>query len=577
MSEVVFKKLAFANFMSFGNVRQEIDLAKAGTTLIVGKNIDEGGSSGAGKSTMNAALSYALFDKIPSGVSKERLINRINDAKKTQMTVELEFAANGSEWKLKRSRGISSEIKLWQDNKDVTPDSIANLNKKLEAILGFSYNVFSQIVMFNGNSTAFLDLPVGEQRDLIEEIIKITLLTRKAEALKLKIKDTDSQTKIQLALIEQQRTMNAQLNTKITQASAKVDAWEEQKAKDITALELAIANAKAVSLPCTDEELAELASLKVDIKALEQDHKDLIRELTAALRKATQLESEHVHLAGAHCPYCLQVFKSDEKLAEVSSALTIEKAKAEELDPSVKVLDEQLAPLKAREATLAARVNPTEHARIKAIIAGLPLLEEKLNNKLEAVNPHISALEALSTSSIASIDVKPLDELKTLASHQAILLKLLTDKNSYIRKGLISKTLPFLNKRIAFYTVKLGLPHVVLFQPDMSCEITQYGRELDHGNLSNGEKKRLNLSLCLAFRDALSFLHCKVNLLLTDELDGGSLDEQGVTNMINLLKHKARDDKLGIFIISHRPEFENQCDHMLMVKKEGGFSSLVKS
>jgi ABC-type glutathione transport system ATPase component len=195
------------------------------------------------------------------------------------------------------------------------------------------------------------------------------------------------------------------------------------------------------------------------------------------------------------------------------------------------------------------------------------------------MNPYRTQLEYLAANEPVppSQDTeRELNRLITLQDHQKLLLKLLTDKNSFIRKAIISKTLPFLNKRIAFYTERLGLPHVVKFQPDMSCEITQHGRELDHGNLSNGEKKRLNLSLCLSFRDALSYIHSRVNVLFTDEIDGGSLDEQAVNNVISLLKHKAWDDNLSIFIISHRPEFDGRCDRTLTVRKESGFSSIIE-
>jgi DNA repair exonuclease SbcCD ATPase subunit len=109
----------------------------------------------------------------------------------------------------------------------------------------------------------------------------------------------------------------------------------------------------------------------------------------------------------------------------------------------------------------------------------------------------------------------------------------------------------------------------------MSCEISQIGRELDHGNLSNGEKKKLNLSLCLAFRDVLTYLHSKVNVLLTDEIDGGTISGPDLDALITMLKSKAWDDNISIFVISHRSEFDGRCDNTLVIRKEGGFSSLI--
>jgi DNA repair exonuclease SbcCD ATPase subunit len=179
-------------------------------------------------------------------------------------------------------------------------------------------------------------------------------------------------------------------------------------------------------------------------------------------------------------------------------------------------------------------------------------------------------------SSRIVVNDKELNELQSLYDHQKFLVKLLVDKNSFIRKNIISKTIPFLNKRIAYYTEKLNLPHVVLFQSDMSCEISQIGRILDHGNLSNGEKKKLNLSLCLAFRDVLSYLHDKVNVLFTDEIDGGSISGPDVDSLVSMIKSKAWDDDISIFVISHRPEFDGRCDKFMVVRKENGFSTLIE-
>ncbi len=202
-------------------------------------------------------------------------------------------------------------------------------------------------------------------------------------------------------------------------------------------------------------------------------------------------------------------------------------------------------------------------------------LQDKLESLLSATNPHVEAYESLKLEGDVKVDSDKLDELENTKEHQKFLIKLLTDKNSFIRKHLVSQTIPYLNKRIAFYSENLNLPHVVTFQPDMSCEIMQFGRELDHGNLSNGEKKKLNLSLCLAFRDVLTYLHNKVNVLFTDEIDGGSLSGIDIESLISTIKRKAWDDDISIFIISHRQEFEGKCDKNLVIRKEGGFSNII--
>ena len=84
--------------------------------------------------------------------------------------------------------------------------------------------------------------------------------------------------------------------------------------------------------------------------------------------------------------------------------------------------------------------------------------------------------------------------------HSKILFKLLTNKDP-IRKKIIDQNLMYLNNRLTYYLDKLGLIHSVVFQNDLSVEITQLGQDLDFDNLSRGERNRLILGMSFAFFD----------------------------------------------------------------------------
>jgi hypothetical protein len=191
-----------------------------------------------------------------------------------------------------------------------------------------------------------------------------------------------------------------------------------------------------------------------------------------------------------------------------------------------------------------------------------------------ATNPHTEAYEKLCSEGCDAVDNGKVDALRRKLDHQQFLLKLLTDKNSFLRRRIINKTIPFLNNRLNFYTNALGLPHVVKFDADMSCTVAEFGRELDFGNLSAGEKKRVNTAMALAFRDVLHHLHAKTNLLMIDELDG-ALDQLGIDSIIRILKEKSRDEAMSVFIISHHPSVQGRLERDLKIRKENGFSSVV--
>jgi chromosome segregation ATPase len=201
-------------------------------------------------------------------------------------------------------------------------------------------------------------------------------------------------------------------------------------------------------------------------------------------------------------------------------------------------------------------------------------VEEQLASLQAEANPHTEAYEKLLDERIDQVNTSKVDSLRHRLNHQQFLLKLLTDKTSFLRRRIINKTIPFLNNRLNFYTNSLGLPHVVKFDADMSCTVAEFGRELDFGNLSAGEKKRVNTAMALAFRDVLHHLHAKTNLLIIDELDGG-LDQQGIDSIIKILKEKSRDEDMSVFIISHHPAIQGRLDRDLKIRKENGFSSVV--
>lgn len=200
--------------------------------------------------------------------------------------------------------------------------------------------------------------------------------------------------------------------------------------------------------------------------------------------------------------------------------------------------------------------------------------KDKIKELKDGVNPYLEPLQELIDIKIEPIDMDAINELNNLITHQNYLVKLLTKKDSFIRKTLLNKNLAFLNQRLKQYLSALGLPHKVEFTHEMTANISQFGRELDFGNLSSGQKARVNLALSFSFRDVLQKSHDSVNVCMLDEVLDVGLDSVGVQNAARMLKRKARDEDLALFIISHRDEVSNIFDKKMIVQMEKGFSSV---
>ena len=194
-------------------------------------------------------------------------------------------------------------------------------------------------------------------------------------------------------------------------------------------------------------------------------------------------------------------------------------------------------------------------------------------------NPHHLTLkkmkESLDELKTQDDKTEKLNELKDSLQHQEFLLKLLTKKDSFVRKNLLDRSLPFLNKRLMGYLEKLGLPHRVEFQPDMSAHISQFGTELDFGSLSSGQKARVNLALAFAFRDVLQARHGKISFCMLDECLDTGLGNVGVQLAAKMIKEIASEDNMSMFVISHRDEIANMFQNQLVVELKSGFSNIT--
>ena len=205
--------------------------------------------------------------------------------------------------------------------------------------------------------------------------------------------------------------------------------------------------------------------------------------------------------------------------------------------------------------------------------ANLANLQTQLDAKTAEIDPYNEQIVDMQTQAVEIITYDALNELTRLQEHQEFLLKLLTNKDSFIRKKIIEQNLSYLNVRLTHYLDRIGLPHTVVFQNDLTVSIEELGRELDFDNLSRGERNRLILSMSWAFRDVFESLYQPINVLFIDEMIDSGLDTQGVEASLALLKQMSRERHKSIWLVSHRDELAGRVENILKVVKENGFTS----
>jgi DNA repair exonuclease SbcCD ATPase subunit len=582
---IKIKNLTVKNFMSVGNQTQAIDFDKGQLTLVLGENLDLGGDdsgarNGTGKTTIINGLSYGIYGQALTNIKRDNLINKINSK---GMLVTVTFEKDGVEYHIERGRkpnllkfSINGQEQELSDLDESQGDS-RETQKAIEDMFGMSHEMFKHLVALNTYTEPFLSMKAADQRTIIEQLLGITQLSEKAEHLKEQVKLTKDSITSENTRIETVKASNERIQQSIEALERKQKLWEEQKETSLENLRKSIDRLSNIDI---DQEISAQRALtdwsksKKEIDSLNS----LIAKQTAALEKEQKvfekLERELTSLAEHKCHSCGQEIhdtKHETMLSNKNSQIKESKESINEHLDELATLNEALGLLGTLGDCPKVHYGSLEEAlNHKSTLDGL---EKDLTIKFSEENPYDEQIAELKTTAVQEIDWNYLNELVRIKEHQEFLYKLLTNKDSFIRKRIIDQNLAFLNQRLTYYLDKIGLPHIVEFQNDLTVIITQLGQDLDFDNLSRGERNRLILSMSWAFRDVWENLYQSINLLFIDELVDSGMDASGVESSIAVLKKMTRERDKNVFLISHRDDLTSRVNHVLKVIKENGFTS----
>ena len=577
------KDLTVKNFMSVGNQTQAVDFNKEQLTLVLGENLDQGGDdsgsrNGTGKTTIINALSYALYGQALTNIRRNNLINKTNSK---GMLVTLHFEKDNQDFRIERGRS-PNVLRFYIDNQeqellDESQGDSRRTQEYINDLLGMSHDMFKHIVALNTYTEPFLSMRQNDQRAIIEQLLGITILSEKAESLKEQIRQTKDATTQERLKIEAIQTANSKIETTINSLKNNQRAWQAKKVKDIEKLQISIDELVRVDIEKeleAHEKLQNWTELNNAITALNKEKGTLESALLRATKSVDKVEKDIANLQDAVCYACGQELQEDKKQEivsnknkELNDAMAYQTEVAGKLDEIIRGLND-IGDINGKPETFYETIREAYDHR-----NNLESLRTNLNNKEQENDPYQSQIDELATTAMQEIDWTPVNDLTNYKDHQEFLLKLLTNKDSFIRKKIIDQNLTYLNNRLTYYLDKLGLPHQVIFQNDLNVEITQLGQDLDFDNLSRGERNRLILGMSFAFRDVWESLYQNVNLLFIDELIDSGMDTAGVESSLAVIKKMGRERDKNVFLISHKDELIGRVNHLMKVVKENGFTS----
>ena len=571
---IVFESVFWKNFLSTGSQGSKVNLNNHGTTLIVGKN-------GEGKSTILDALCFALFNKPFRNVNKNQLINSINGK---QCEAEVEFSIGPNAYKVKRTIKPNT-FEIYCNDELVNQDAaLKDYQKVLEQqILKLNYKTFTQVVILGSASfVPFMQLPGGQRREVIEDILDIRVFSTMNTILKDKIIETKEELKdkeIKLNSIKdkataQQRIIESLVNTKdenVKGITEKIEANNniiKQKSNHITEL------------------LSQITELKNSIETKETIIKDIdsCKNNSSKLKQKNSTIDESINFFENNevCPSCEQGIQHEHK-DSIIEKLTINK---QEYDVKLTMLDSALDKLTDQLQVMQDISNKITDMNIEVStentsVQMLNKLNADMQNEIASLNSNQGNIEQ-EKSTLKSYASEALElnndrmEIKKKRNLQDIASSLLRDTG--IKTSIIKEYLPAMNKLINMYLSAMDF--FVKFDLDENFNEVIKSRHRDeftYASFSEGEKMRIDLAILFTWRQIAKMKNSvNTNLLLLDEIFDSSLDVAGTDYFLSVM------DKLGensnIFVISHKGDvLLDKFQNNIRFEKVNDFSRIVEN
>jgi DNA repair exonuclease SbcCD ATPase subunit len=566
---IVFSKLRWKNFLSTGNQYTEIDLSTSGTTLIVGQN-------GAGKSTCLDALTFALFGKPFRNINKPQLINSIT---KKDMTVEIEFNMGSNSYKV--VRGVKPTVFEVYCNDTLLNQSaeMRDYQEILEKqILRINYKSFCQVVILGSASfVPFMQLPTGQRRAIIEDLLDLQVFTTMNTLLKEKIQTNNDdilQNSNDQKLVKEKIKM---LKGHLQDLQNRNEEFVKRKQEPLTSIEHSI-----------------LSSYNQQTKFIEEaglSFSYAIDEKTKLFKKLNQYELLLIQMRGKieiiskeikffnnsdNCPTCTQqidktfscdiVSTKEQEISElnegISKLLTIKESVGEKYN---KVLSD--------EAEYKRLMNEASNEKLSIKI--FTQQKEQIINEINSVvlevketsDYKISDLEAELTSLSEKYNELQDDKL-TLGAASVML------KDGGIKTKIINQYIPIINKLINKYLSEFDL--FVEFELDEQFNEkikSRYRDEFSYSSFSEGEKQKIDLAILFTWRAVAKLRNSlNTNLLILDEIFDSSLDGNAADDLLKILQNISQDS--NIFIISHRENLHDKFENVIKFIKHKNFSRI---
>jgi DNA repair exonuclease SbcCD ATPase subunit len=622
-------KLTVHNWFSYKHAVLPLD--NQGVVLVSAEN-------GRGKSCLfSDAIPWCLFgqtvrEKVFDKTSQDfKMDDVVNNKQKKDCCVQLEFTGvDGQHYTVNRYRKDSqygNTVVLCQINngktviKNLAGENTKETDEKIRKLTGMTYETYCNSVVFaQGAVRRFTQCTDAQRREIFEQFFDLDVFNKAREFvatdkkhLQQSVADFESEKREHSAVIasNESRLRGIKGTLDATRDELKKLAVKKDDSKQLVKLQNALDSCDA-DRKMKQEELAELRlnllskdkadALRTSLTKFTDMYQDSKRSIKIREKEITELcDRRDKFKKGSECPECLRpMLEHDLKMYQqhLQERIAANQMVLASLEPDSKKLGKKVTEL---SATL------EKYNNIRSDCTNVQEAIYVLNNERVNINNDFSIMSSMQRDrehekSKYESEISRLE--KTLASEEhatdkhrervkeidASLLDLKEDiekldfwlegfSNYGIKDFCYSRLVGVLNHKLSHYSQTLTNGEIDVQFAKESGDKIKVSVNCRNGAdkyilSSNGQERRVDLCIAMAFQSIVESGAQPVNLSIIDEFDSG-LDAEGLNKLEQHIKDEAKR-KGSIFLITHNPQLAGQFDNLIQINQDKhGYSTLV--
>lgn len=550
---MLIEQIEIKNFKSYGNNLQTVNLQTNQGELILLH-----GANGAGKSSLLNVIDYCLFNKVKGTKRKYMTLNTLPNRMNNNLFTALNFKIGINSFRIERGMN-PNKLDLFINNEPYDRTGKANVNDKIEELIGIDLDTFKSFISMSINDFKnFMTLSPDEKRKLLDKLFNLGVLNDLGVIIKdLKRHNETELTKFNNHLMMLEKNINTFQSTinKIKQ-SQDLNLKEQIEVVKTEMLK------HRENFDMTQDKIKKIEQKKADLKKLISAQKTEVQELDFKIReiiKQLRLYDE------GKCPTCASDLTT-ETHQEHKNQLQLEEAEFRKL---LQTQQQHLTDLQSKEDKLLKIEKETNSSfvELRTLLTRLKSQLDDFKNK-ETNSVQSGEIQDL----IDQIDnhKKDKDEAASKVDNHVLTQKIFKQldvlfSEEGIKKSIISTIVKPINMYIQQNLQSLQIPFQVILDDTFNAKIELLGEEVEPDSLSTGETKKINIAIMLAY---LKMIRMKrnINILFLDEVFS-SIDIEGISALIILLREFAREWNVNIFLVHHSQIDLNLFDRILYIEK----------